>query len=119
MKILVYGSLREGEYNFTRINRMLGKDSISKVGDEVVAGFQLRNLGAYPAATKGGESDKIVCDILEVNDEAKEFIDMMEEGAGYVAIPAGKENLPMYIHDKLSSSYPLVKSGDWKKRGVN
>jgi len=112
MKILVYGSLREGEYNFDRIKDAYGKASIRKVGEKEVDGFQMHNLGFYPAIKKG--EGTIKCDILEVSEKAALFIDSMEVGAGYIKTEV--DGLPIYEMNRNVSNYPLVKSGDWTKK---
>lgn len=114
MKILVYGSLREDEYNFDRIKEAFGDESIKKVGETEVAGYKMHNLGSYPGINKGTQEDKIVCDILEVNDEAARFIERMELGAGYAQEEA--QGLPIYVMRSSVAHYPAVSSGNWKKR---
>lgn len=118
-KILVYGTLRQGDYNFDRIAHAFGSDSIKKVGEASIPNYKLFNLGFYPGINKSdNENDVIVCDVLEVNDQAKRFIDGMEFGAGYkiANVNLNGENHEIYEYKRELNENSRIKSGDWFKK---
>lgn len=118
-RILVYGTLRQGDYNFERIANAFGSDSIKKVGEANVKNYKLFNLGFYPAVNKSdNEDDVIVCDVLEVSNDAKNFIDRMEFGAGYKLENVnldGKDHAIYEYKSELSEGL-RIKSGNWFKK---
>lgn len=113
-KVLAYGTLREGDYNFERIQLAFGTDSIKKVGQTKVQNFKMHSLGPYPAIVQS-EGEEIVCDLLEVNEKAFNFIEAMEKGAGYdsVEVDVDGNKHTIYTHTSDLSRYPVIKTGDW------
>ena len=113
MKLLAYGTLREGQYNFDRVKTLFGVDSIKKLGETTVKGFKLLDLGYYPAAVPC-ENSEIRCDILEVSEKANQFIDAMELGAGYSTELLNQEKI--YVIKDQNLNFPKIESGDWLKK---
>lgn len=134
--VMVYGSLREGEYNYEGMRRVYGEDNIKKIKSDELHGFTLHSLGPYPTIIPNGgvDSNPIVVDVLEVSREVNSSIYNMEIGAGYerkviyddipVQNPETGEteilnntpisfyimnNLPVYAEHRIVS-------GDWSKR---
>lgn len=113
MKIIVYGSLRKGEYNYQYFKRWFG-DDINHVKTTTIDGFTLHSLGSYPCAVRG--EGKLVVDILEVSEEVSKDIYDMEIGAGYYVdmVHVEDEKLPIYL--MANSNQKVVEHGDWTKR---
>jgi gamma-glutamylcyclotransferase (GGCT)/AIG2-like uncharacterized protein YtfP len=111
VKILAYGTLREGDYNFDRMASAFGVDSIKKVGETELSGYKMHDLGFYPAIKEGTETDKIKCDILEVNEQTARAIDYMESGAGYKTVETDLGKI--YVFEGNLSNRPIITSGDW------
>ena len=117
-RIAVYGSLRVGEYNFERFVDMFGKTNIKPLKQDIeIEGFDLFNLGPYPAISRGENNLKI--DVLSVSEPVYESIKHMELGAGYneetVKIPSYGDVF-IYTYPKGSFSKDrLVEGGDWSK----
>lgn len=114
-KILAYGSLREGDYNFQRILDTFGKGSIRKVEQLVLPKFKMYNLGFYPAVRESNNTeDNIHVDVLEVSDKAAEAIDTMELGAGYTIKEV--EGARLYVYGYQLPDNCQIKSGNWFDR---
>lgn len=112
-QIAVYGSLREGEYNFNAF------PDAKKVKQSRVEGFKLYSLGAYPGAIKSeSEEDTMVVDIIEVGEASYERIRAMELGAGYTeeSVDIEGEEYPIYVYRRQPREENLVESGDWSER---
>lgn len=116
MKHLFYGSLRRGSegskgektYNYGRFS---GQEFIKTIK---LDGYQMYNLGTYPAVTKG--KGTITVELQEVDESSAQRIRWMELGAGYTAvkIPVDNEEATMYIYEEnLDGRYPQIKSGNW------
>lgn len=107
--LLVYGTLRNGEYNF---NRFGGQTFLRKTE---VEGFQLFDCG-LPRVIKG--EGKLVVELHEVEDKPADYIHQMELGAGYeevkISLPEGEASL--YFCDESTVNRgqgKRVESGDW------
>lgn len=111
-RILVYGSLRKEEYNYNRILDYFGVASIRVVEEnKVVEGFEMFNLGPYPAIYPNPDK-KIICDLIEVTEEVDEFIYDMEIGAGYEQIKLNDGVIYIYYQ----KPHGEIISGDWKNK---
>ncbi len=121
MNILAYGTLREGDYNYARMQNYFGKDSIKKIGEIILPNYKMYNLGSYPCIVESDdENDKVVFDKLEVSDECFNAIRSMELGAGYTEkqINLQLDDYRLYIFTDISLDYsdifyPRILSGDW------
>lgn len=117
-KIIVYGSLRKGEYNFNRFVGYFGEDNFQYVETTTIPGFKLYSLGPYPGINEGTEDDVLVVDILDVSESAYDSVKRMELGAGYseVLVNINGEELPIYVFDAKLPEDNIVEGGDWLKR---
>lgn len=123
--IFVYGSLRPSQYNFDRVNNWIEGEVLKPVTRAILPGFELVNLGVYPAIVPEGDSD-VVGDILECPPELFANIDAMERGAGYKVVELKAEALTrpdvfeVFVwvprNPDALANYPRVLSGDWAKR---
>lgn len=130
--ILVYGSLRQGEYNYDRIKRICGADSLMYIDDNLVPYYELYDLGEYPAIVPSNKHNELKVELMFMDKIASTYIDNMEVSAGYVPtyasiflklagnaskvirvrIYVASKDLAAYID---SSNAPLIESGDWLK----
>jgi len=113
-KLLVYGSLREGEYNYERFNCKTVKTGIP------LEGFILVDRGPYPYAVpkdKGYKNTTIIVDIIDVDERTAKSIEYMEIAAGYrkINVTLDGENYPMYVYNYYPDGGPVVESGDWSE----
>jgi gamma-glutamylcyclotransferase (GGCT)/AIG2-like uncharacterized protein YtfP len=115
--VFVYGSLRPGEYNYSRFKEYYN-DEINHVKKAEIKGYDLYSLGSYPGIVKG--NNKLIGDILEVSNEVKNALDNMEFGAGYTEefINIDGIECSIYVYEGGVNKNNLVKSGDWVKREV-
>lgn len=114
-KILVYGSLREGMYNYDFFHRMFG---IAKEFTDVIKGFELYSLGAYPGIKQTDNlDDEVIVDCLHLSPNAYRQIRAMELGANYTEIlyTLNGEKYPLYLYNGEVQDDDKVISGDWVK----
>lgn len=116
VKILVYGTLRKGQYNFDRINNNFGSGAIKKVSERIIEGFKMVSINDwYPAIIYNGDKHQtIVVEEVEVTPEAKIFIDRMEAGAGYAIKKVDGLDIYCYVNDYFKPEQ-RIESGDWVK----
>lgn len=114
--VLVYGSLREGQYNGDFFFRSGG---YLHTGIKV-NGWKLYSFGAYPGAKHTRDiNDIIFCDLVECSPEMFSDIEIMEHAAGYqtkwmsLNIEGKPYRCAMYEYLYPIDDYRLVESGDW------
>ena len=115
VRVFVYGTLREGAYNNLRVGRSNEFRAATTTGRI----YHVDPHGyAYPVA-KFDEEGTIVGEVHEFDERRWNYIVVMEEGAGYRAVPVivtyddGETEEVLgwqYIH---SPRGPLIESGDW------
>lgn len=113
--VLVYGSLRHGQYNYQSFAREF---DIEYVKTGKIKGYQLHSLGWYPAIQPSKNPDtELVVDLLMVEPDCKYAFDRMELGAGYkiekVDFEGELVDIYVYINTDWLESRPVVESGDW------
>ena len=120
--LVIYGSLRRGEYNYDYFNR---NDEMEFVGQGKLDGFDLFNLGSYPCITPSKEQRSVVVEVFNVPDDMAERIDGMELGAGYnakdvkIKTEDGKEvEGTVYVYRERPDEKWLLEHGDWCKREI-
>lgn len=82
MKLFIYGSIKRGFFNHERFNF----HKIPFLGEKVIKGFELVNLGAYPGMIPAASNEEEVKGELYEIDTSKEeyaFLSDIEERAGY------------------------------------
>jgi gamma-glutamylcyclotransferase (GGCT)/AIG2-like uncharacterized protein YtfP len=110
-KIVAYGTLRKGFYNF---NRFL--PDIEYLYSTTIKGYDMYNLGSYPCIVENENSEQdIVVDIVEVTEDAYKWITAMEEGAGYETktITINNEHLTIYVYPNIPRFSNKIQTGDW------
>lgn len=117
-QIVVYGSLREGEYNADRFRRNYGAENFKYIRTTTITGYNIFDLGSYPGLKISNDpNSKVIVDIMEVSDECFQSIEWMEHGAGYSTIKVVDDEtgqkFPAYMYEY--SATDLVESGDWVK----
>lgn len=119
--VAVYGSLREGAYNYNSFKRSYGEE-IQKLGTTTVNGYDLYSLGAYPGINVSEDPNKpLVVDLLEVTDRVYASINRMELGANYsvriidVALHTGEPmKATIYLYNgNLKGRSTMVEDGNW------
>jgi len=114
-KILVYGSLRSGEFNFNRFKEYF-PNGIEYIKTTTVKGFDLHSLGSYPGIVKSKDPEKeLVVDIMHCDNPCYYAINGMELGAGYKNEDVLIEGVPHTIYVYQGNPNRLVESGDWSK----
>lgn len=118
-RILSYGSLREGDYNFDRMKDMFGDKGIKRLDTFILPNYRIYDLGYYPGLNKSNnELDKVTFDLLEVSNACMDFIRRMERGAGYTEELIKEYNAVLFVYDTNLSKYKdteFISSGDWLK----
>jgi len=112
-KIIAYGSLRPNHYNFKRIADLFGETAITLIEPITLKGFQMHDLGYYPAVTPN-PNKSITAEILLLSPKAYDFVDHMEQGAGYIPLSINTpnhKNTTIFI--MKSCNAPIIQSGDW------
>lgn len=79
INIAVYGSLKKGRYNYERFAAYC---PIEYVGEDILHGYKLYDLGNYPGAIEG--DGPLHVHILKVSLNLFEMLDRMEKRAGYL-----------------------------------
>lgn len=111
-RIAVYGSLRDGQYNFERFKQAYPDIKVLK-NDVILKGFNLYTLGSYPGIKVG--DGEIEVDILEVNDMCFNNILRMEFGAGYslMEIFVDDKQTGLFIYEGPVKENMKIESGNW------
>lgn len=133
LKIFVYGSLREGLYNYEKhLAGQVVKNEIGTISGEL---FELKGLG-YPALLQG--TNTVIGEIITLKGDVKAIMQTLDELESYFGennptnqydkittsvfnIETKKqEQLPVYFYniknpDMDSSILVSIKEGDWKK----
>lgn len=114
-KIFVYGSLKEGQYNFGRF----GETKVLKKNIRI-NGFALYSLGPYPCIIKTNNPQNFVIgEIHEVSDNNYGNIYRMEIGAGYYAEEFNLDefsNVTVFPMNQSNLKYyggKLIENGIW------
>lgn len=109
----VYGSLREGAYNYDRFVQYYGKEAFKKRSTEVIKGFDLYSLGPYPGIKQG--EGPLTVDVFDCNEKVAEQIRRMEEGANYSALEVETSQGPatIWLYNGKVSEQNQVENGDW------
>lgn len=132
--LFVYGSLRQGEYNYHRIRDMFGEKSLVPLAYTYISSAKIYDLGDYPVVLTSDYANKVYGNIMYVDELAATAIRDMELGAGFKIdktlswLPDGPSaNRAMFIDIYKGDSYlsnivkngeisaPLVESGNWSK----
>lgn len=130
--IIVYGSLRKGQYNYNRMKDMFGDKSFIHIRNEIIQYAMLYDLGEYPAACHASYRHSIKGELMYCNDDVYKYIKDMELGAGYIETQAsvfkrtqmGSMSCTFITYYEAGvqltnmiranpNLYPIVGSGDW------
>lgn len=114
-KCLVYGSLRNKEYNCKRFQNYY-PGGFNYESTTTVKGFDLFDLGSYPGIKRSSNPDKeLTVDIFNCSEECYRSIRAMELGAGYSELLINLEGVDHVIYLYNGNPTKLVESGDWSK----
>lgn len=111
MRIIVYGSLRRNQGNSHWMTEA------QWLGDHVLDGYELYDLGYYPAVTPG--EGCVYCEVYRINSAIlAELDDLKKNGVEYkrqlVQTPYG--SAWMYLYLLPIDGLPRIESGDWLRR---
>ncbi len=120
--VFVYGTLRKnGMYSFLLNNS-------EYIGDDLVSGFVMRNLGEYPMIfEKDNPESLIVIEIYKIDHHTLQQLDNLEEYIEgderslylrkTVTAVSGRNGYIYYGKDeKKYLSYEIIPGGDWIKK---
>lgn len=127
--LIVYGSLREGEYNYNRLRCIFGTEELFYVADCEVQDYAMYSvLDNYPAAIYTDQSSDIIeGQILGMSERVYKAIKDMEESAGYelyseiascnISKHQFRIKMDLFVAtpklEKVVEKFPKVKSGNW------
>ncbi|EYU16470.1 MULTISPECIES: gamma-glutamylcyclotransferase [Photorhabdus] len=111
MRIIVYGSLRRKQGNHHWMT------DAQWLGDHRLEGYELYDLGHYPAVVRGDGS--IECEVYRINSTIlTELDDLKDNSREYlrelIQTPYG--NAWIYLYQFPITGLRRIKSGDWLKR---
>jgi gamma-glutamylcyclotransferase (GGCT)/AIG2-like uncharacterized protein YtfP len=112
--IFVYGSLKQGQYNFGRF----GETKVIKQNVKINK-FSLYDLGPFPCVVETGDSeDFVIGEIHEVSDSIYNSISRMEFGAGYYSkeLTFGEISATVFLMEAENLNRyggKLIESGVW------
>lgn len=114
-----YGSLRKGQYNYTRTG--LPKETYIKTVQ--IEGYEMYSLGAFPLVVQSSnKKDVITVDLFAIaNENLQRGIHLMEIGAGYerIAHNIDGKDYYLYAYSRANKGLQRVTSGDWAEWQAN
>ncbi|MCO7263387.1 gamma-glutamylcyclotransferase family protein [Dickeya zeae] len=111
MRIIVYGSLRRKQGNSHWMT------NAQWLGDHQLEGYELYDLGHYPAAVAG--EGEIYCEVYRISSSILTELDELKRGGGayqreLIATPYGSAWI--YLYQRPVTDLRRIVSGDWLKR---
>jgi gamma-glutamylaminecyclotransferase len=118
VRIFVYGTLLRGE----RYHDVLGGAALVSVG-RTAPGFQLVDLGEYPALVRGGEGS-VVGEVYDVDDATLAALDQLEDHPRLyqrtslvLAVGGVGGAVEAYLLSaERAAGLPTIESGSWRER---
>ena len=114
--IAVYGSLKRGYYNHSLI------ETQEFIGNGTVYGYQLYDLGYYPAAVQEKSEKELLVEVYSIeNSIIFQRVDLMEIGAGYdrtiECIDIDGKIYPCWIYyfETAHKGWKLLPSNKWSE----
>lgn len=130
--IVVYGSLRKGQYNYNSIRETFGKENFIFIKDQLIEYAQLYDLGDFPAICHASYRHSVKGELMYCSNEVFQSIKEMETLVGYkegqvamyemtrtgsmACMPITYYEAGPSLMNKIKSSphlYPLIQEGDW------
>jgi len=115
VKVFVYGTLRAGQANHYLLRQatLLG-------ACQLASGYQLYDLGAYPAAKKSDAGNvPLVGEVYRVDDETLAALDLLEEYPREYTRERVETHYGLawiYLYCLSTAHLPLIPNGDWCQR---
>jgi gamma-glutamylcyclotransferase (GGCT)/AIG2-like uncharacterized protein YtfP len=111
MRIIVYGSLRRKQGNSHWMT------NAQWLGDHLLEGYELYNLGHYPAAVPGNGT--IYCEVYRINSSIMTELDELKSNTKdyrreLIATPYGSAWIYLYI--RSLNGVERISNGDWVRR---
>lgn len=109
-RILVYGSLRKGLWNYA--GHLKGCEPVSIYR---VKGFEMYDLGGYPMVIRNKDADSIVVEEYLLEDKHFENIKLMEWSAGYVCaqLTIQDKEYNIFCYTWIPPNSPFIEGGDY------
>lgn len=114
-KCIFYGTLRKPMYNYMRFLNRFGIANLYHEKTINIPGFDLYDLGPYPAAKPSSNSSLLVVDLFSVSDQVFKEIFTMESDAGYYEDLTNIDNqaYSIFLYNSEIDKDLLIQSGDW------
>lgn len=118
--LFLYGSLREGMYNYIRFKEQFGNEFI-RINDNLytIDAMNLYSLGSYPTVIPSSNyNDHVIGELFLVSNKCFDSINRMELGAGYSSKKVGGHyknsgvQALIYYQSSTTSSEKII-NGDW------
>ena len=113
-KVFVYGTLLSGEGNN---RRYLQNDESKLLGEDVITGYKMYSLGAFPAICAGLDHQTITGEVWEITDKILWDLDRLEGFPDFydrTAVDTKFGIAWVYLHDNQPDG-KLIESGSWKE----
>ncbi len=114
--VFVYGTLRQGEHHHDLLN-----EARLIYTDYRIQGYELRLSRAYYPYAFQNPTSEITGEVYEVSQAMLENkLDVLEDTASGYYVRHYDPDYEFYIYLKAQDDreqYPLIRSGDWLKRG--
>ena len=118
IKLLVYGSLRQGMPLLEAFKRKRHKIIIVKENIKI-GGYKMYDMMHYYPIILESEytEDYIICDIIKIDQDTYQTIRLIELSSGYIEKQKHEDLIIFEYNPKnyLSSHCELIKDGDWIK----
>ena len=114
MKVFVYGTLRKGQYNHSRLDFAKLIEEIDYINGEMY------NYGSFPAITL--ESDnRVIGEVYEVDENILRSLDSLEGYPSFydrkdVVTEKGHKVFVYFMEQEKVERLDKIGSGDWLKR---
>ncbi|WP_438334082.1 gamma-glutamylcyclotransferase family protein [Edwardsiella tarda] len=111
MRVIVYGSLRRKQGNSHWMT------NATWLGDYVLEGYELYDLGHYPAVVPG--EGRVYCEVYRITSSILAELDELKSNSKdyrreLIKTPYGIAWIYIYLNEV--SGLPRIASGDWLKR---
>lgn len=111
MRIIVYGSLRQKQGNSHWMT------NAQFLGDYVLEGYELYDLGYYPAVIAG--EGTIYCEVYRIDAAILSELDELKDNGGdykRALVPTPYGSAWMYLYQQSVAGLKKIDSGDWVNR---
>lgn len=114
-RCIFYGSLRKPMHNYMRFLNRYGIVSIFHEKTICIPGYDLYDLGPYPAAIPNSKGSLMTVDLFSISDQVYKEICYMELDAGYYEdiINIDNKMYNIFLYKGEIDRCKIIDSGDW------